>query len=431
MIYSKELKVLYDVDVLVAGGGPAGVAAGISAARQGKSVLILEQHGTFGGMATVGMVPEFMCFDDGVNLLSSGIGGEIKNALFGDELDFKCYNIRVEDLKALYDKMVIESGAKFLFFSKIVDVVVNNGKIEYAIVSSKKEIYAVKAKFFIDCTGDGDLSVKAGADFEYGDENGLAMPATLCSFWSGIDFEKKTKPDGYKIGDAYQRGFFTQFDLFLPGIKEVDRTSGVGGGNIGHAYNVDETSEQCLTDAMILSRKVVKEYERYYREYVPGCEDANLCFTANILGVREGRRIECDYKMKAIDYLKRAVFEDEIGRYNYPVDIHPKAPDEESLREFDKYTSTRYERGESYGISLKCLIVKKVDNLFVAGKCICSERELQASMRVMPCCFITGQAAGVATTVCIDKETSSHSVDYKEVQRRLIKLGAHLPNFKE
>ena len=431
MEYSKTLQTKYDVDVLVVGGGPAGIAAGVAAARDGKDVLLIEQYGCLGGMGTVGMVPEFMCFDDGINVLAGGVGGELKLALFGDEVEYKCYNAPVEKVKAFYDRLVIESGVKTLFFTKLVDVVVKDKRICYAIISSRSGIYAVKAKTFVDCSGDGDLSVRAGAHYEFGDEDGQTMPATLCSFWSGIDFKRKTKPDGYKVGDAYLNGVLSQLDLCLPGIKMVDERSGVGGGNIGHTYAVNDLDEEELTKAMMKSREIVAEYVQYYQQYVPGCENANLCYTAPILGVRESRRIVCDYMAHHNDYITRACFEDEIGRYNYPVDIHPKAPDEKSIEQFAKDTALKYEKGESYGISLRSLIVKDLDNLFVAGKCIGASREMQASMRVMPCCFITGQAAGVAASVCAEMRTTSHQTDVKKVQKRLLKLGAYLPNYKE
>ena len=431
MEYCKSLTTKYDVDVLVVGGGPAGISASVAAARDGKSVLLIEQYGCLGGMGTVGMVPEFMCFDDGINVLAGGIGSEVKTALFGDEVAYKCYNVSVEKVKLFYDKLVTESGVRLLLFTKLVDVVVEDKKISYAVVSSRSGIYAVKAKTFVDCTGDGDLSVRAGATFEFGDEDGQTMPATLCSFWSGIDFKRRNKPDGYKVGDAYLNGVLSQLDLCLPGIKMVDERSGVGGGNVGHTYAVDDLDEEKLTEAMLKSREIVAEYVQYYQQYVPGCENANLCYTANVLGVRESRRIVCDYMASHTDYITRACFDDEIGRYNYPVDIHPKAPDEKSIEQFAKDTALKYEKGESYGISLRSLIVKDLDNVFVAGKCVGASREMQASMRVMPCCFITGQAAGLAASVCVETGTTSHSVNVKSVQKKLLRLGAYLPNYQE
>lgn len=431
MIYSRDLKVKYVVDIAVIGGGPAGVAAAVAAARQGKQVLLIEQSGSFGGMGTIGLVPEMMCFDDGINLLSGGIGGEVKHTLFGDKCEYAVYNVKVEEVKRLYDRLVEESGVKPLLFSSVVDIEKEGERIRYAIISSRSGIYAVQAQMFIDCTGSGDICVKAGEDYEYGDDSGRTMPATLCSFWSGIDFDGRSKPDGYKIGQAFKEGVLSQYDLLLPGIKEVDKQTGVGGGNVGHAFAVNDREEEQLTRAIIQSRKIVSEYEAYYRKYVPGCERANLCMTANVLGIRESRRIVGMYKATHEDYLTRAVFDDEIGRYNYPVDIHPMASDDESVRQFAKYTEIKYREGESYGISIRSLIPQRTENLFMAGKCISASREMQASMRVIPCCFITGQAVGVAASVCIDDKTSSQNVAAKKIQKILKSNGAYLPNFKE
>ncbi|MBQ4269423.1 MAG: FAD-dependent oxidoreductase, partial [Clostridia bacterium] len=143
--YQKQLEIKYSADVLVVGGGPAGIAAAIAAARQGKTVILTEINGSLGGCGTVGMVPEFMCFDDGINLLASGVGGEIKSALFGDELAYRCYNAKVEDVKRLYDKLVLDSGVKILFFTKVIDVVKIGAKIDSAIISSKSGVYAIRA----------------------------------------------------------------------------------------------------------------------------------------------------------------------------------------------------------------------------------------------------------------------------------------------
>ena len=426
MNYCKNIPVKYETDVLVVGGGPAGISASVTAAKLGKKTMLTETSGVLGGMGTKGMVPEFMCFDDGINLLSNGVGKIIKETFYGKERQQKVYNVQVEALKRLYDSLVAESGVKLLLFTDVIDVVKEGKSIKYAIASSKSGLFAIAAKEFVDCTGDGNLSVAAGAEYEYGDDDGTTMPATLCSFWSGIDFSKKTKPDGFKVGDAYTKGVLSQLDLLLPGIKEVDAKTGVGGGNVGHTYNVDDRDEENLTSAMIRSRKIVAEYEEYYRKFVPGCENAKLCFTADILGVRESRRIVCDYMMQVSDYINRANFDDEIGRYNYPVDIHPKKADEDSIKQFEKDTALKYGIGESYGISLKALIVKGIDNLFVAGKCLGASREMQASMRVMPCCFITGQGAAIAACVCADENTISHDVNYERVKEILNELNVFM-----
>ncbi|MBE7087138.1 MAG: FAD-dependent oxidoreductase [Clostridiales bacterium] len=189
--YNKKVEVKYSADVLVIGGGPAGTAAAVCAAKQGVKVILIETHGALGGSGTVGMVPEFMFFDDGINLLSDGFGGEIKREFYGDKNEHKTYNVPVEALKRKYDQMVMDSGVKLLFFTRLVDFVVEGGVIKQAVVISQSGIYAIEAKTFVDCTGDGNASVRAGANSWYGDDGAHTNPATLCSMWGGVDFAKK------------------------------------------------------------------------------------------------------------------------------------------------------------------------------------------------------------------------------------------------
>ena len=183
---------------------------------------------------------------------------------------------------------------------------------------------------------------------------------------------------------------------------------------------------------MITSRKTVTEYDRYYREYLSGFEKLTLVATGASLGVRESRRILCDYTLCVDDFLSRAVFEDEIGRYCYPVDIHIMNTDKEEFERFNEEYNKRlrYAKGESYGIPYRSLIPKGLDNILVAGRCIGSDREMQASVRVMPGCFITGQAAGAAASLAV-KNQNVRGFDIKELQRKLLELGAFLPNYKE
>lgn len=218
MIYKKELKQKYDVDVFIAGGGPSGFAAATACARQGKSVFLAESRGSFGGAGTVGMVPAFMCFGDGVNFLAGGIGREIRDALYSDRSNNAYgYAIHAETLKRLYDNMAVEAGFHFSFFTTLSDVIVSNGRIEYAVISSKSGMYLIKAKVFIDATGDGDLCVWAGAQYELGDQNQNTMPATLCSLWANIDFSRRDARDDSRLEEAINDHIFTLEDRHLPG----------------------------------------------------------------------------------------------------------------------------------------------------------------------------------------------------------------------
>lgn len=430
--FSKDIAVKIKTDVFIAGGGPAGVAAALACAKQGKRVFLAEAGGCFGGSSTSALVPELMNFDDGENFLSGGVGRTVHDRLFDDVArNRKWYVVKSETIKRLYDELITAAGVDFLFYSKVADVVTDgSGRVKYAVLSGKKGIYAAAADVFIDCTGDGSLSAWAGADFEYGGENGAVAGATLCSVWGGIDFSKKDFIfDGCKYGEAYAKGYFSQYDGILPGIKPTHPEVGVGGGNVGHLFHVDDTDERSLTEAMLYGRKNVLEYERYYRDFLPGFDKATLLETANVLGVRESRRIIGDIVMNYKHFLDRQVFDDEIGRYSYPIDIHPETADQKGAADFTDNVSKAYAPGESYGISYRALTPKKLQNVLVAGRCISADRSMQASMRVIPCCYITGQAAGAAAA-CVRADGDVHSVNIKEVQMKLKELGAYLPNFQ-
>jgi hypothetical protein len=147
------------------------------------------------------------------------------------------------------------------------------------------------------------------------------------------------------------------------------------------------------------------------------------------LGIRETRRIIGDIVLALDHFKKLASFEDEIGRYAYPVDIHPSTPLKDDYEKFlREYTNLRYGKGENYGIPYRCLVPEGLKNVLVAGRCISTDRYMQSSTRVMPCCYITGQAAGVAASLAVENNTDTRGVDISELQLRLKKLGAFLPN---
>jgi len=424
--YTKELNILYSADILVAGGGPAGFAAAVTAARQNKSTILIEQSGSIGGASVLSMVAELMNFDDGENFLSGGIGREIFDGL-GLHCDFKreWYNIRCEDLKRLYDRIILESGVKVLFYTRITDVICEDGSVRYAIVSGPDGSYAIDAKMFIDCTGNGSLSAFAGAEYGYGDVQGNAMSATICSLWGGVDFDRKER-DGKNYQKAYDDGIFSQYDSVLPGIKANYPEVGVGRGNVGHCFGVDDRSTESLTNAMFEGRKILSEYEKYYREYVAGCENAVIVSSADFIGIRESRRIICEYMLTKDDFFSKEPFYDEIGRYSYPVDIHPMTADKSGMDDFSKAISMRHGKGESYSIPYRSLVVKGLCNVLVAGRALGAEHEMQASARVIPCCYITGQAAGAAASVCIDNGTSAKDCDIAKLRDILLRAGAYL-----
>lgn len=429
LTYERKLSVRYSPEVLVMGAGPAGIAAAVMCARElgeGK-VMLAEQSGSPGGSGVLAMVGEIMNFDDGESFLAGGFGRDIHERLFGEcTYTREWKNIKPEPLKRTYDELLAASGVKVLYYTRVTDAVLSEaGKISHAVMSDPSGSFAVAAKYYIDTTGSGFFAHLAGAESEYGDGNGSPMSATLCSLWGGVDFSRLGEQwKGLK--QAFSDGVLTQYDMLLPGIKANFPEVGVGLGNVGHTFGTDDRSAESLSEAMIFARRSLAEYEEYYRRYIPGCEDAVLLRTADYLGVRESRRICCRFTLTVEYFDREEPFADEIGRYSYPIDIHPITADEKGMRDFDKSVSRRHEKGGSYSIPYRSLLPKGFSNLLVAGRAMGADHDMIASVRVVPGCYITGQAAGVAAALAAKTNSAVNDVDVKKLQEALRRHGAFL-----
>ena len=438
--YSRKLDVKYECEVCVVGAGPAGIAAALASARNGMNTMLFDSHTMPGGMGTAGLLPVFMPFTDGENFLAGGIGKEIHDR--GIEAGaIGCgggVSINPEPLKRLYETMLLESGVAVSYQTVLIDAIMSDPEINAAVFAAKSGIFAVKAKIYVDCTGDGDLSFMAGAPYEIGDDNGKMMPATLCSTWGGVDWSRYREGGAHSHNDekmlsllktANESGDLNDEDYHHTGMAL--RSKHAVGGNITHCFGVNPTDEISLTGALINGRRLLEKYEKFYRKYVPGFEGAELLASASLPGVRESRRIIGGYVLCADDYRRRASFDDEIGRYNFSIDIHPSEPGEAALAEHKRhYIGEHYGKGESYGIPYRTLCPLKVDNLLVAGRCVSADRFVMASLRVMPGCFITGMASGTAAALAVKDQQGPRNIDIVKLQKNLKNNGAFLPNLK-
>jgi hypothetical protein len=431
--FSRSIPVRHEVDVFIAGGGPAGIAAALGARSQNASVYLAEAHTCLGGMGTAARVPVFAAFSDGVNFLPGGVGRRIYDR-WCQAARYPGLGIEAEALMRIYDDLLEESKAQFTLCTRLIGVESASGRVTHVVCQGKSGLFAVRAKAYIDCTGDGDLAAWAGAPFEKGDPDGLCQGATLCSLWSGVDWKKVNAAhvdQSSRLEDAYRHKVFNYLDTHLPGMFPLGEH--LAGGNCGHLYGVDGTDERSLTTALVAGRRQMPAFERYYKEYLKGgFENIDLLATGSLLGIRETRRITGDYELVADDFLKQSVFDDEIGRFNNWWDIHASRPGQYENEFSRKYGKPffKYKPGESYGIPYRILVPRGLDNVWVAGRCVSADRAMLGSIRVMPGCFITGQAAGVAAALSAERNASSRDVNVKDLQHRLKALGAFLPNYQ-
>lgn len=410
-------------DVIVAGGGPSGVAAAVAAARNGCKTLLIERGSCLGGMATQALVPAFGPFTNAEVDLIGGIGREILEKLKKDGYKSPFYDrkpdriegidwhqIDSEMLKCVLDEILVESQCDILFHTDVVEVEKLDRMVRAVCIYYKGKKEWIDTKYLIDCTGNADLAEMAGVGFDYGDEEGNVQAGTLCFRVAGIDvprfmdYVRSTGEDGNlskACGRAIRNGEFPEGEMKVGGMAL--QADGVAGLNFGHSYNLSPLDPWKLSWSEIEARKKLPELIAFLRKYVPGMENCVLVSSGIGIGIRESRRIHGRYTLTGEDYFKRADFEDAIAYYSYPVDLHPAAPGEGAEMELN-YQKWRYENGECYGIPYWCLIPDSLDNLAVAGKTISADRIMMASIRMMPPCFATGQAAGTACAIGVTED---------------------------
>jgi len=412
----------YTCDVLVCGGGPAGICAAVSAARNGADTMLVERYGYLGGMATAGLVFPFMTrfagderiidgvFQEIIERLDAkgGYGGPDRPAMFDTEM-----------LKVVADEICIESGVRLLFHTMLCGAEIGNARIDRAVIHNKSGERGIRAGMYVDATGDADLAYLAGVPCEKGREGDhLTQPMTLNFRMAGVD--KSRMPDRNTITEFYLKARAEgRIDcprndvlwFVTPREDEIHF-------NTTRIIRADATNAEDLTRAEIDSRRQVMQYVAFLKSDVPGFENAYLEMTAAQIGVRESRRIVGEYVLTAEDLLSARKFDDCIARGSYNVDIHD--PDGGGT------VIKRLAPGESYDIPYRSLVPKKIDNLLVAGRPISSTHEAHSAIRIMPIAAAIGEAAGAAAALCVRDKTIPRKLDVGELQRVLSAQGANL-----
>lgn len=425
-------------DVIVMGGGPAGCASAISAARSGAKTLLVEATGTLGGMGTSALVPAWCPVTDGVRYIYGELATEIfQRTRVGADRVHGHIELNAELLKRVYDDLVKESGCSVLFNSVLGSVEKkDDDRVDAIVIANKSGLVSYRAKVYIDCTGDADLAAWAGATYEKGDDNGDMQPVTHCCVISSVDIDAFRKGPSLHHSNPNSPGWEMAEDDEFPLLRDCGLCVGViGPGTVGvnalHQWGIDNTMPQSTSEALITGRKIADQFHRALKKYCPDAfGNSFLVTTGPLLGVRETRRIIGDYVLNFEDFKARQSFSDEIARNCYHVDIHPTEDEMPEAIKNRKEPTDRYylNKGESHGIPYRCLTPKGLKNVLVAGRCISTDRMVQGSTRVMPVCLAMGQAAGTAAAMSANEAVDVHSIDTALLREKLREAGAYLPD---
>lgn len=443
-------------DVLVVGGGPAGIGAAAGAAQAGARVVLIERYGFLGGNATAGLVMPLMSYftehhtrqhkgdtsllptdhGEGVPVIEGVVrdfverlknaGGAVEPSLqTGFTVPFD-----PEIFKQAAMEFLDEKGVAYLLHSYASNIIKENQYVHGVVFQTKSGPIAIKADIVIDSTGDADVAAMADAPFDMGrPADGYTQPMTL--MFRIMGFDKEPFEEYAHQHPGQWRGVHGLWDLIhkAAGAGDLDLPredilffTGMHQGEIivnsTRVTKLYGTDVWDLTQAEWLSRKQMRQIFAFLRKYVPGFKNSYIVQSGTQVGVRETRRIIGDYQLTQKDILLARQFEDVIARCTYPMDIHnPKGKGT---------TLMRLPTGMAYDIPLRCLLPRDVENLLIAGRCISGTHEACSSYRIMPVAMAIGQAAGVCAALAAATKQSPRSVSYKLVQRELLRQKADL-----
>jgi len=440
-------------DVIVLGGGPAGITAAIGAARNGASTLLVEKYGFLGGMSTAALVYPWMTFHSAMGeQVIKGIAQEIVDRLMErgaspghlrDTIGFvhTLTPYQPEAYKVLAYEMLRESGADVLLHTSAIEVTMHEDveRIESVTIYNKSGISKLYAKTFVDATGDGDIAYMAGAEWEQGNAENKVQPMTMKFRMKGVDVEAVKSYMVHNPSQFYEKslvgeldrlpltgvmGFYKQWEeaklpiaregiLFFAGPGEDEVLV-----NVSRVSGLDPTRAEHLTEAEFEGRRQVLMLEQFFRQSIPGFERASVSEVGSQIGVRETRRIIGRHVLDGMDVLDGRRFDDVIARSGYPIDIHN--PEGKGV------TANFIREGGAYDIPYRSIVPLSVSNLLLAGRCISTTHEAQATTRLTPSCMAIGQAAGTAAALAARHGCRTDEISVRELQGLLLEGKAEL-----
>jgi len=428
-VYTRECPVLWDVDVLVIGGGSAGATAAIAAARQGADVALVDRAAYLGGTGTsvLDTFYGFYCPGEGQRKVVGGIPDDVVAHLNERDAAIQRPNTYgagtgitydPELLKVVWEELASQAGVRILLHTYFLDVLMQDGLVRGAIVANKAGLQQIRAKVVVDASGDGDVAFRAGGMYE--DWRAVPVQSLTTTFRVGnVDMNRARHVTKKQLWRLMAEGV-NKREYRLPrleGSVHITPYEGIMATNMVRMKVEDPADPIQLSAAEIEGRRQALEYHRFLRERVPGYEKSVLLNFSTYLGVRESRRIIGDYWLTREDVLNVHKFEDAIAMCGAPIEEHHAGSD------------TRWEylpEGAAYDIPYRCLLPKGVGGLVLAGRCLSASHDAHASVRSMGQCMAVGQAAGLAAAQAASKAIAPREIDVRQLQSDLIKLGAIL-----
>jgi FAD dependent oxidoreductase len=431
------LPIIADVDVCVIGAGSAGSTAAIAAARTGGSVLLVDRLPFLGGTSTAVLDTFYGFFTPGEKprKVVGGIPDEVVEGLrrlgpvvtrpntYGAGAGI---TYLADHLKVVWERLVTEAGARPLLHAMVQEAEVRDRRVEAVVVATRAGLSRVRARTFIDASGDADLSAFAGFDFETAGELDPAQTLTTTFRMANVDLERRRAIDKDRLHELMREA--TESGGYdLPRRDGSDHVTPVEGmiatvmtrlesyrrdpdGRI-----VNATDPWFLTEAEIEGRRQALEYIRFLRDRVPGYERASLVALGTQIGVRETRRVYGDYRLTREDVLTGRRFDDDIGLCGAPIEDHRVGAG----------TTWQYlPEGSTVGIPYRTLLVRDSTNVLIAGRCFSATHDAHASVRSMAQCMAMGQAAGTAAGLAAVTRVALRDLPIGDLQDRLRKDGA-------